>query len=227
MSTSNSAMIAAHLPWRPPVRSSAPVCAPGGERRRGCPAMIEHATSDLSRKPNYPQQTWLLGAYCPSWWMQARVAETMLRWESITPFGLPSNVSPNAASLWSERGQNRSKNWSGSYFLNHTASIVSILGVRPKTKGDLRLKPPGEADGGCRVWQGWHLLPLVQRSKLLHLREPGTRKGKFWDWFWGRERESAEIINETKKGNDSWDRKDKVLRLFFGTRKGKFCIKCI
>ena len=26
-----------HLPWRPPIRSSAPVCEPGGGRRRGCP----------------------------------------------------------------------------------------------------------------------------------------------------------------------------------------------
>ena len=45
------------------------------------------------------QPTWLLGAYCPSWWVHARVAETMLRWENITPFGFPSRVSPKAASL--------------------------------------------------------------------------------------------------------------------------------
>ena len=75
---------------------------------------------------------------------------------------------------------------------------MSILGVRPRTKGGLRLKPPGEADGGCRVWQGRHLLPLVQRSKLLHLREPGTREGKFWGKLLklliGWESESAEIV---------------------------------
>ena len=80
----------------------------------------------------------------------------------------------------------------GSY--SYSASIVSILGVRPKTRGDLRLKPPGEADGGCRVWQGRHLLPLVQRSKLLNLREPGTRKGSSEIGFWNEKGKLLKLL---------------------------------
>ena len=68
------------------------------------------------------------------------MAETMLRWESITPFGLPSRVSPNAANLRT-KGIKVGQKFNG--------SILSILEVRPKRKEDLRLKSPGEADGGC------------------------------------------------------------------------------
>ena len=117
-----------HLrPWRRRARSNVQVCAPGGGMRRGCPDVRWECFNKMGRhilrffeecqrqnigdKRNPPWHrlpTWLLGAYCPSWCVQARVAETMLRWESITPFGFPSRVSPKAASLCDKRLKMRS-----------------------------------------------------------------------------------------------------------------------